>query len=74
MGTITIDKPQNLKEILDMLNHMLEEVQHEANRAVRDERRQLLIAKRNTLTELKMRIRDGRANMRWAKGVFETMM
>lgn len=58
---------QEPAHIVNMLNEMIEEAQREANACVIDRDFLVLIAKRDAITEVKMRLRDGRYNPQWAR-------
>lgn len=56
-----------MREVVALLFEMIEECQREANFAYTDTERQLSLAKRDALTELRFRIRDGKRDPMWVR-------
>lgn len=61
-----LSTPQTVSECVAILTEMIEEAQREAEHCTARRDHEILIAKRDALTEAKLRIRDGRGNHRWA--------
>lgn len=59
-------------EVYALMNEMIEEAQTAANRAASENWRSWCLAKRDALTELKLRLRDGRAEPRWIHQTMRT--
>lgn len=65
--TVQIERPASIAAVLGLIDELIDELQQELE--VRPSRfdRKLLAAKRDTLTELKFRVRDGEKNPYWAR-------
>lgn len=62
-----MDRPRTAEECLKLVCDLIDEAQREANHCVLEYDRCQILAKRDALTELKLRIKEGRANHRWAR-------
>ena len=60
-------QPQSTTDCLEMVLEMIEEAQREANLTMREPDKSLILAKRDALTEVKFRLRDGVLNPRWTR-------
>ena len=64
-----MDKAHTVEDCMKIIIAMLEEVQQEAHHCQSHADNRYLIAKRDALTELKFRVRDGRRDPLWARRV-----
>lgn len=55
----------SVPEVVEIIDRMIEEVYRELQYTIHDTDRLILLAKRNTLSEVHMRLRFGTVNHRW---------
>lgn len=65
---------QNLRDVLQMVWEMIEDAQQAANAAHSDFWRERLLAQRDALTELRLRIRDGKCDRHWLRRMRRELM